>query len=226
SRSIRTWSVSGTAFALCTRSSSLSMRTRTSMAWGILLLLVQRGPALSAREEFPQTARDGRWHELFDISAEGRDLLHAARRDEPHLRARHHVHGLDVRRERAVQLIHLELPLEVGDHAEALHDHLRFPSPREVDHKLLEDIDLDVVEVRDRVSRQRDALVDREQRALVLRRADDARDDAVEDLRGAGDHVDVPVRHGVVRPGADGGDQAYGSSLFGVLVMVIPMQGS
>src|SRR5215212_8973267 len=28
---MRTWSVSGTAFALCTRSSSLSMRTSTSM---------------------------------------------------------------------------------------------------------------------------------------------------------------------------------------------------
>src|SRR4051794_32283732 len=30
---MRTWSVRGTAFALCTRSSSLSIRTRTSMAW-------------------------------------------------------------------------------------------------------------------------------------------------------------------------------------------------
>src|SRR5947208_8724698 len=41
---MRTWSVSGTAFALCTRSSSLSIRTNTS----IDLRSLQRKPAVSA----------------------------------------------------------------------------------------------------------------------------------------------------------------------------------
>ncbi len=40
----------------------------------------------------------------------------------------------------------------------------------------------------------------------MVRVADDADDDAVEDPGRAGDHLDVPVRDGVVRAGADGGD--------------------
>ena len=62
--------------------------------------------------------------------------------------ARHHVDGLDLRREVTVQLVHLELPLEVGDHAQALDDHLRLPAARELDDELGEDVDLDVLEVR------------------------------------------------------------------------------
>src|SRR5205085_6586094 len=185
---MRTWSVRGTAFALWTRSSSLSMRTRTSMLAMILLLGVQGSPAPTAGKELPQPARDGRWHQLLDISAEGSDLLHAARGHERDLRARHHVDGLDVGRERAVELVHLELPFEVGDDAEALHDHAGLPAACEVDDELLESIDLDVVDVTDRVLDERDPLLERQQRRLVLRRTDDADDDAVEDLRGARDH--------------------------------------
>src|SRR5205085_7444676 len=174
---MRTWSVRGTAFALWTRSSSLSMRTRTSMLAMILLLGVQGSPAPTAGKELPQTARDGRWHQLLDISAEGSDLLHAARRHEADLRARHHVDGLDVGRERAVQLVHLELPLEVGDDAQPLDDHARVPLAREVDDELAEDVDLDVVEVAERVAQEVHPLVDGERRLLVARVADDADDD-------------------------------------------------
>src|SRR5437763_4013764 len=161
---MRTWSVSGTAFALCTRSSSLSIRTRTSMIFS--LLLVGQGSATSTvREHLFQAAGDGLWHELFDISAEGCNLLHPTRRDETHLRARHHVDGLDVRCEVTVQLVHLELPLEVRDDAQALHDRPRVPAAREVDDELAEDVDLDVLdEAVERLFEEIDALGNREHR--------------------------------------------------------------
>src|SRR4051812_38237921 len=135
---MRTWSVSGTAFALCTRSSSLSMRTRTSIGGCSLLLVGYRGAATAVREHLLQAARHGERNELFDISAEGCDLLHAGARHEAHLRAGHHVDRLDLGRERAVQLVHLELVLEVGEHPQALDDRLRLPAAREVDDELAE----------------------------------------------------------------------------------------
>ena len=89
---------------------------------------------------------------------------------------------LDLGRERAVELVHLELVLEVGDDAEALDEHGRLPAAGELDDELLEDVDLDVLDRRDGLAEQLDALLDREQRRLVLRIADDSDDDAVEDL--------------------------------------------
>src|SRR5947209_10832941 len=101
---MRTWSVSGTAFALCTRSSSLSMRTRTSMAGecsrraGFRLFRGVLGGARAAvREQLAEAPRNRLRDELVHPAAEGCDLLDAARRDEAVLRARHHVHRLDVR---------------------------------------------------------------------------------------------------------------------------------
>src|SRR5581483_6985501 len=119
---------------------------------------------------------------------------------------RHDVHGLDVGREVAVQLVHLELPLEVGDDAQPLDDRLRVPFPRELDDELAEDVHLDVVEVPGRVAEEADALLRREHRVLVVRVADDADDHAVEDPRCARDHVHVAVRHRVVRARTDRGD--------------------
>src|SRR4030095_1689704 len=118
---MRTWSVRGTAFALCTRSSSLSMRTRTSMRASLLLRADRRaGPTL--REELAEPLGACLRHEVVDVAAEGRDLLDAARGEEAVLRARHQVHRFDLGREIPVQVVHLELPLEVGDGAQAL-DH-------------------------------------------------------------------------------------------------------
>ena len=105
-----------------------------------------------------------------------------------------------------VELVHLELPLEVRHHAQPLHDRLCLPPSREVDDQLAEDVDLDVREMRERVAQELDALLDLEHRLLVVRRADDADDDAVEDARCAADHVEMPVRHGVVRAGTDRSD--------------------
>ena len=92
-----------------------------------------------------------------------------------------------------VRLVHLELPLEVGDHPQALDDHLGLPPAREVDDELLEDVDLDVADVRERGLEELDPFLDVEHGLLVRRASDDADDDTVEDLRCAADHVDVPV---------------------------------
>src|SRR3954470_23062241 len=111
---MRTWSVSGTAFALCTRSSSLSMRTRTSMAiecsrrggFHLFGRVFGRSRA-SLGEQLAEALGNRLRDELVHLPAERGDLLDAARGDEAVLRARHDVHRLDVRRERAVQVVHL-----------------------------------------------------------------------------------------------------------------------
>src|SRR6266404_4052799 len=207
---MRTWSVRGTAFALCTRSSSLSIRTRTSMGFSLAsaasISWILRRARTSCREHFLEPPRHRLGDEVGDVAAEGRDLLHPAGRDEAHVRARHDVHRLDVGGEVAVQLIHLELPLEVRDDAQPFHDRLGLPAVREVDDELAEDFDLDVRKVLECGTEELDALLDAEQRLLVPRFADHAHDDTVEDPRRARDHVDVTVRHRVVRAGADRGD--------------------
>ena len=104
-------------------------------------------------------------------------------------------------------MVHLELPFEVGDHPQALHHRLRIPAACEVDDELGEDVDLDVLDPRiaERRADELDALLDREHRLLVLRVANDADDDAVEDLGRTADHVEMAVRDRVVCAGADRG---------------------
>ena len=101
-------------------------------------------------------------------------------------------------------MVHLKLPLEVGDHTQALDHRLRAPAAGEVDDELGEDVHLHVVEASDRFVQEADALLDREHRRLVVRVADDADDDSVEDPGRASDHVDVAVRDRVVAAWADG----------------------
>src|ERR671919_1422332 len=204
---MRTWSVRGTAFALCTRSSSLSMRTRTSM-WRLSLLLRtdgRAGPAL--REELPESPRHGLRNEVVHVAPEGRHLLDAARGEEAVLRARHEVHRLDLGGEIPVQMVHLELPLEVGDRPQALHHRARAEAAGELDDELGEDLHLDVLGARERLPQEGDPLVHAEQGRLVLRVADDADDHALEDERGAADDVHVAVRDRVVAPRADARDR-------------------
>src|ERR671925_1447241 len=125
------------------------MRTRTSM--GSLFLRIFRGSRTAAREKLCKSTCYGGRHELVALPAEGRDLLDPARGDEADRRARHDVDRLDLRRKRAVQLVHLELPLEIRDHAQPLDDRLRLPAVCELDDELSKDIDLDVVEMSERV---------------------------------------------------------------------------
>src|SRR5205807_2212369 len=58
-----------------------------------------------------------------------------------------------------------------------------------------------------------DALVEGEHRLLVMRVADDADDDAVEDPGRARDHVEVPVRHRVVGAGTDRRDHSCANTV-------------
>src|SRR3954454_22627379 len=174
----------------------------------LLFLRIFRGSRSALREKLGEPLGYALGDEVVHLSAEGRDLLYPAGRNEAHARAGHHVDGLDLRREGAVQLVHLELPLEVRDHTEAFHDRLRLPLPREVDDELREDGDLDVLHAGERLVEEVDAFVEREHRGLVRRAADDADDDAVEDVGGTADHVDVPVRDRVVRAGCERGDHA------------------
>src|SRR6476661_4979216 len=125
SRSTRTWSVSGTCLALWTRSSSLSISTRTSMAL----------PSSSARQRFLQALRDFLRYEVGDVATERGDLLHSAGGEKTVLRRGHQVDGLDVWREIAVELIHLQLVFEVGDRTQALHDRHRPSLAGEIDHE-------------------------------------------------------------------------------------------
>ena len=108
--------------------------------------------------------------------------------------------------EQVVETIHLKLPLEVGDHAKALHHRLGIVLAREVDDELVEHVDGDVGEAGDSILEKGDPLLDGEQRLLVVRVADDADDDVVERRSGATDHVEVAEGDRVVRAWADSGD--------------------
>src|SRR5262245_31094639 len=203
---MRTWSVRGTAFALCTRSSSLSMSTRTSIR-SSLLLGAYGSAGFRLREQLPEPLRDGCGNEGINVSTKGRDLLHARGRDEAELRIGYQVGRLDLRRERPVEMVHLELPLEVGDRAQPLDHRSGAVAAREVDDQLRELRDLDVTSVRQRVLDEANAVLDREHRRLVRWFAHDGDDDAVEDRGGTADDVQMAVRDRVVRARTDRHDR-------------------
>src|SRR4051794_22858039 len=139
----------GTPLALCTKSSSLSMRTRTSMAVVSSL----------ARQLFLQPPGDGFRNEAFDVPAEGGELLDPARAEERVLRRAHQVHRLDVVGLARVELGHLQLVLEVGDRTQALHDRGRPDAARELDDEDVERLGANVVEMGRRLLDERDALL-------------------------------------------------------------------
>src|SRR5438876_6640317 len=174
-------------------------------------LRIFRGSRSAEREKLAKPLGYAFGHELVHLSAERRDLLYPARGDEADARARHHVDGLDLRRERPVELVHLELPLEVRDDAEALDDRLRLPPAREIDHELAEDVDLHVAEAGESIAEELDPLLDGEHRLLVLRRPHHADHDPVEDPSRTRDHVDVAVRDRVVAPGRNRRDHCGAS---------------
>src|SRR3954464_508592 len=131
----------GTPLALCTKSSSLSMRTRTSMAVVSSL----------ARELFLQPPRAGVRNEAFDVPAEGGELLDPARAEKTVLRRAHQVHRLDVVGLARVELGHLQLVLEVGDRAQSLDDCDGPDAARVVDDQHVERLGADVAEMRRRL---------------------------------------------------------------------------
>src|SRR5205814_9251522 len=102
---------------------------------------------------------------------------------------------------------------EIRDHAEALDDRLRLPPARKVDHELGEDVDLDVLQPVERLVQECDALVEGEHGLLVLRPADDADHEPVEDAGGPLNHVDVAVRDRVEGTWVDGCDHGCWNSV-------------
>src|SRR3954452_1579228 len=201
SLSTRTWSVSGTCLALWTRSSSLSISTRTSMAL----------PVSSARDRFLQASRHSLGHELRDVASEDGDLLHSAGGEKTVLRRRHQVDGFDVRGQLAVELVHLELVLEVRDRAQSFDDRHGALLARIVDDQLVERLGADVAEVAGRLLDERAPVLGAEQRLVLADRGvDDGDDELVEKRRGAGDDVDVAVGDRAIRARADG-DAVIGS---------------
>src|SRR3954462_9460131 len=77
-------------------------------------------------------------YESRDVAAEGGDLLDSAGGQKTVLRARHQVDGLHVGGQRAVELVHLQLVLEIRDRSQSLDDGLGALIAREVDDELVE----------------------------------------------------------------------------------------
>src|SRR3990170_8809918 len=112
------------------------MSTRTSMAL----------PVSSARQRFLQAPCNRLWDKIGDVTAEHGDLLHSARGEKTVLRRRHQVDRLYVGGQLAVELVHLELVLEIGDRAQAFDDRLGAAFAGELDHEVGERLHADVAE--------------------------------------------------------------------------------
>src|SRR3954454_6237864 len=125
------------------RSSSLSMRTRTSMALP--------GGVSSAGQGFLQRPGHVWGNEIRDVAPERGQLLYAAGRQETVLGAGHDEDRLDVGRLQAVELVHLLLVLEIGDRAQPLDDRGGADAARVVDDQDVERLRPDVAEVRGRL---------------------------------------------------------------------------
>ena len=83
-------------------------------------------------------AATARRHHLGDIAAEGGDLLDQARAQVGVLERGHEEDGVDLRRELAVGVRHLELGLEVAHGAQAADDEAGAELAREVDRQAVE----------------------------------------------------------------------------------------
>src|SRR4030095_3504382 len=139
----------------------------TSIARTVLTSIVRFGGA-GAQASLPQVRlqrlRDVRRYQLGGRGA-GRDaILHARRGEEEVFRSGHEVDHLDVRRELAVHVAHLELELEVGERTEPADDECRADLLRERHLQAVERADLDVGARLARLAHERDALIGVEQR--------------------------------------------------------------
>src|SRR5215211_1509754 len=163
-------------------------------------------PPELALQALSQCCRDGRRHQARDIAAEDGYLLDPARPDEAVVRGGEDVEGLDLRRQVAVELVHLELVLEVGYGTKSLHDRGGAVLAGELDEQHGERRNHDVSQpvIGDRLLDEALALRGVEQGGpLPDRLVDDAHDDAVEHPRRPPDDVQVAVRDRVVGSRAD-----------------------
>src|SRR6218665_2594656 len=100
----------------------------------------------SALERFLQARGYRRGHQSGQIPSEHCQLLDAAGAEEAELWGRHQVRALDVGGHLAIELVHLELVLEVGDRAQALDDRLGTVLAGELDEQVVERLDLHVAQ--------------------------------------------------------------------------------
>jgi hypothetical protein len=108
--------------------------------------------------------------------------------------------GLELRRQPPVHHRHLQLVLEVRQRAEAPQDEGRLPPARVVHEEAVEAVHGDVRPRRDGLAQERQTLLDREHRLLVLV-PEDRDDELVHELAAAADEVEVAVRHRIEGPG-------------------------
>jgi hypothetical protein len=123
----------------------------------------------------------------------------SAPNEEAVLRGRHQIHALDVRRQLAVELVHLELILEVRDRPQPLHQRSRTVLAGKIDQQSIKDVHFDIAQFLRGLQEKSFAFVGCEQRLrLPHGLIDDADDDLFEHMRAAFDDVDVAVGDRVV----------------------------
>ena len=117
--------------------------------------------------------------------------------------AGHQVERFDLRGEILIEVVHLELPLEIRNCAQAFHDDRCSMACRECRHQLGERVDIDIAEMGYGLLNERNPILNLECHGLMPGIADDRNDHSVEDPCGALDDVDVSESDRVVRPWAD-----------------------
>lgn len=169
-------------------------------------------PGLVA-EALEKGVADVGWDEGGDVAAEPCDFLHEPRAEERVGVLGHEEEGLDGLVELAVHQGELELELEVGDGAEAADDGAATASGDVVHEESLEAIDLDAMDAGagEGGGEEVHAFLGGEEGGFggVV---GDGDDDAVEELGGALDDIEVPVGEGIEASGVDGGAHVQGVS--------------
>ena len=146
-----------------------------------------------------------RRHELVHFAPEHRDLAHEGAADELVLVAGREEHRLHLGHQVAVHAGQLEFVVEVGHRPHAAHHGLAATVHHEVAHQSREALDGDLRVFGQRLARHVDALLQREQRLLVVpgRHGDDQ---LAEQLRRPPDHVLMAQGHGIEGTRVDGDD--------------------
>src|SRR5687768_3957222 len=167
----------------------------TSMASSALMSIVRFGGA-GAQASLPHVRlkrlRDVLRNKTVDRRTERDELLDARCGEEEPLRSCHEIDHLDVGRELAIHVAHLELELEVRERADPADDEARADLFRERHLQTVKCAHLDVATSRARVAHERDALFGIEQR-LLREIATDTDDDTVEEARGPLEDVEMAV---------------------------------
>ena len=144
-------------------------------------------------------------NERADVAAELGDLADQARRDERVMLGRREEHRLDAVDQMAIHHRELKLVLEVRDGAQAADDRLEAVGAREIDGEPGVARDRNLGQVAQHLFRERDTLVEREQRRL-LRVRGDRDDDPVEQSHATPDEVLVAASDRVEGAGIHGAD--------------------